>query len=166
MELYLFKNDLTKDFRKDDKLCMWRRDGASLLQKYMVVSEESQGKDIHFKASSVYSCWEEKRKNDFFQIKVQIMGDKKEGKVKVVNIEEFEKFSTEDRPKVDITPKGAEGGADGDDDDEEEDMGEEEAYDEDEEEEWTFNWILSLYFLFFFNTTINQHSFCHYVGLL
>lgn len=100
MELYLFKNDLTKEFRTDEKLCMWRRDGASLLQKYMVVSDESQSGDIIFKASSVYSCWEEKRKNDFFQIKVQLIGDKKEGKVKVVDIAEFEKYASEDRPKV------------------------------------------------------------------
>lgn len=102
MELYLFKNDLTKEFREDEKLCMWRRDGASLLQKYMVVSDESKSKqqDIIFKASSVYSCWEEKRKNDFFQIKVQIIGDKKEGKVKVVDVQEFIRYSQEDRPKV------------------------------------------------------------------
>lgn len=100
MELYLFKNDLTKDFRSDEKLCMWRRDGASLLQKYMVVTDESTSNDIIFKASSVYSCWEEKRKNDFFQIKVQLIGDKKEGKVKVVDIAEFEEFAKEDRPKV------------------------------------------------------------------
>lgn len=100
MELYLFKNDLTKDFRTDEKLCMWRRDGASLLQKYMVNSDESQNNDIIFKASSVYSCWEEKRKNDFFQIKVQLVGDKKEGKVKVVDIAEFERYAVEDRPKV------------------------------------------------------------------
>lgn len=100
MELYLFKNDLTKDFRTDEKLCMWRRDGASLLQKYMVITDESQNSDIIFKASSVYSCWEEKRKNDFFQIKVQLVGDKKEGKVKVVDIQEFDKYAVEDRPKV------------------------------------------------------------------
>lgn len=100
MELYLFKNDLTKDFRTDEKLCMWRRDGQSLLQKYLVVTGESQGTEIIFKASSVYSCWEEKRKNDFFQIKVQVVGEKKEGKVRVVEIEEFEKYSVEDRPKV------------------------------------------------------------------
>lgn len=66
----------------------------------MVVPEESQESDIVFKASSVYSCWEEKRKNDFFQIKVQLLGDKKEGKVKVVDIQEFERYSVEDRPKV------------------------------------------------------------------
>lgn len=100
MELYLFKNDLTKEFRTDEKLCMWRRDGASLLQKYMVVVHESATTDIIFKASSVYSCWEEKRKNDFFQIKVQMVGDKKEGKVQVSDVEEFVRYSQEDRPKV------------------------------------------------------------------
>lgn len=120
MELYLFKNDLTSDYRKDEKLCMWRRDGASLLQKYMVVTDESKNKDIIFKASSVYSCWEEKRKNDFFQIRVQIVGEKKDGKVKVLDISEFDKFAKEDRPKIDITPKGAEGGETYNDDEEDE----------------------------------------------
>lgn len=100
MQLYLFKNDLTKEFRSDEKLCMWRRDGASLLQKYMVITDESQDSDIIFKASSVYSCWEEKRKNDFFEIKVQLVGDKKEGKVKVLDVPEFERYAVEDRPKV------------------------------------------------------------------
>lgn len=100
MELYLFKNDLTSEFRFDEKLCMWRRDGASLLQKYMIVTQESASADIIFKASSVYSCWEEKRKNDFFQIKVQMVGDKKDGKVKVMDVAEFERYSKEDRPKV------------------------------------------------------------------
>lgn len=100
MDLNLFKNDLAKNFRSDEKLCMWRRDGASLLQKYMVVADESTNKDIVFKTSSVYSCWEEKRKNDFFQIKVKIIGDKKKGKVKVVDIGGFEQLAKEDRPKV------------------------------------------------------------------
>lgn len=108
MELYLFKNDLTKAFREDPKLCLWRRDGASLLQKYLVVKNESETRDVYFNASSVYSCWEEKRKHDFFQIKVQLIGEKKDGKVQVVNIDELEQYAAEDRPPVDLTPKGAE----------------------------------------------------------
>lgn len=106
MELYLFKNDLTKDFRNDAKLCMWRRDGASLLQKYLVVKTDDGSRDVFFNASSVYSCWEEKRKNDFFQIKVTLVGEKKDGRVKVIDIDELEKFAAEDRPKIDLTPKG------------------------------------------------------------
>jgi len=126
MELYLFKNDLTKDFRTDAKLCMWRRDGASLLQKYILVKPEPDSRDLIFSASSVYSCWEEKRKNDFFQIKVTLVGDKKDGKVKVVDIDELEKFALEDRPQIDLTPKGAERGAnEAEDDGNEEDDGEE-----------------------------------------
>lgn len=59
MELLLFKNDLTKDFIKDEKLCMWRRD-SSLLQKYIFVVDESKNKTLIFKGSSVYSIWEKK----------------------------------------------------------------------------------------------------------
>lgn len=136
MELYLFKNDLTKEYCSDDKLCMWRRDGASLLQKYLVVREESNGRDLVFKASSVYSCWEEKRKNDFFQIKVTLIGDRKEGKVRIVDAAELEKFALEDRPKVDVTPKGADSTAENnqnDDDDEGEEDEEEDGFDDEEE---------------------------------
>jgi len=136
LELYLFKNDLTKDYRTDSKLCMWRRDGASLLQKYIVVKPDPDDKELIFNASSVYSCWEEKRKNDFFQIKVKILGDKKDGKVKVVNLPELEQFATEDRPKVDTTPQAAdEDNAGADDDEGECDEDDEEGEDGFEEEE-------------------------------
>lgn len=54
-ELYLFKNDLVKDFREDPKLCMWRRDGSSLLQKYIKVKNEENQVDVFFTASSVVS---------------------------------------------------------------------------------------------------------------
>lgn len=137
MELYLFKNDLTKEYRSDEKLCMWRRDGASLLQKYLVVREDSDGANLVFKALSVYSCWEEKRKNDFFQIKVTLVGDKKDGKVRVIDGAELEKYAQEDRPKVDLTPKGAdastENAGDDDDDGEEDDEEGEDGFDDEEE---------------------------------
>lgn len=130
-QLYLFKNDLTKDFRNDPKLCMWRRDGASLLQKYLVVvrAEGDETKEVFFNASSVYSCWEEKRKNDFFQIKVTLVGEKKDGRVKVIDVDELERFANEDRPQIDLTPKGAEqdGNNQGEDDEDEDGLeGEEE----------------------------------------
>ncbi|KAJ6636325.1 hypothetical protein Bhyg_14913 [Pseudolycoriella hygida] len=123
-DLYIFKNDLSKDFKSDPKLCMWRRDGSSLLQKYLKSTEDDNGKDIFFKASSVYSCWEEKRKHDFFEIKVQCVGDKKDGLVKVLDVEELTKFALEDRPQIDtgINEEEAEEGGDN----EEEDEGEEE----------------------------------------
>ncbi|XP_031625356.1 cilia- and flagella-associated protein 251-like [Contarinia nasturtii] len=136
-ELNLFKNDLTDDFRNDDKMCMWRRDGSSLLQKYMMLVEESEGPEIIFKASSVYSCWEEKRKNDFVQVRVTTVGDKKDGKVKVIDIAEFEKMAAGNLEKVDTTPKGAEGGENyeegsecEEDEEDEEDEDDEENYEE------------------------------------
>lgn len=78
-----------------------------------------------------YSCWEEKRKNDFFQIKVQCVGDKKDGIVKVIDVEELAKFAAEDRPKIDTKPQNADATAENDDEGDEE----EEEDDEDVEEE-------------------------------
>ena len=98
--MYLFKNDLTKQFRRNKELSIWRRHGRGLLQKYLIVTDESQDIDIIFKEMLSYSCWEEKRTRDFIEIKVQLIGDKKEGKVKVVDVPEFERYAVEDRPKV------------------------------------------------------------------
>lgn len=135
---------------------MWRRDGSSLLQKYLKATEDDNDKDILFKASSVvsfpfafrrsndctisirkllnkipvlclrlqYSCWEEKRKHDFFEIKVQCVGDKKDGVVKVLDVEELTKFALEDRPMIDTGINEEEGG-EGDENEEDEDEGDE-----------------------------------------
>jgi len=119
-DLYIFKNDLSKDFKNDPKLCMWRRDGSSLLQKYLKAQDDENDKDILFKASSVYSCWEEKRKHDFFEIKVQCVGDKKDGVVKVLDVEELTKFALEDRPLID-TGINEEDGGEGEENEEEDD---------------------------------------------
>lgn len=95
---------------------------------------------INFSSSSFqqYSCWEEKRKNDFFQIVVQTVGDKKDGKVKVVDVEALAGYAAEDRPEGDTKPQIStapptgnnmdeeDGGEDEEDEDEEEDDGEEE----------------------------------------
>lgn len=144
MELYLFKNDLTKDYRTDEKLCLWRRDGASLLQKYLVELEDGDADgSLIFKQSSVYSCWEEKRKSDFFTIKVKVVGDKRDGKVRVVDIDELHGFATDEtRQPVDTTPNGADPNIESilstDDEDDEEGEGEgdgDEDEDEDEDEE-------------------------------
>lgn len=128
-DLYIFKNDLSKDFKNDPKLCMWRRDGSSLLQKYLKAQDEENDKDILFKASSVYSCWEEKRKHDFFEVKVQCVGDKKDGVVKVLDVDELEKFASEDRPLIDTginEDDGGEGEENEEDDDEQEEPEDEE----------------------------------------
>lgn len=66
----------------------------------MIITDESQDSDIIFKASSVYSCWAEKRTSEFFEIKVQLIDDEEEGEVKVVDAQEFERYVVENRPKV------------------------------------------------------------------
>lgn len=124
-DLYIFKNDLSKDFKNDPKLCMWRRDGSSLLQKYLKAQDDDNDKDMLFKASSVYSCWEEKRKHDFFEIKVQCVGEKKDGVVKVLNIEELTKFALEDRPLIDTGINEDAGDGEGEENEEDEDDQEE-----------------------------------------
>lgn len=37
-----------------------------------------------------YSCWEDKRKDEYVEVRVQVFGDKKVGKVKVLNLDEVE----------------------------------------------------------------------------
>lgn len=71
-----------------------------------------------------YSCWEEKRKHDFFEIKVQCVGDKKDGVVKVLDVEELTKFALEDRPLID-TGINDEDGAEGEENEEEDEEPEE-----------------------------------------
>lgn len=54
---------MAKDFRNDPKLCMWRRDGSSLLQKYLMTKDEDNKEDVFFTASSVVSRKEKKNLN-------------------------------------------------------------------------------------------------------
>lgn len=94
------KNDLSENFRKNELLCMWRRGDKNMLQKFLIVPNESQNEDIIFKATSVYLCWDQMRNDDFYLIRVRCFGDKMDGKVKVIDKHEIERYAMENRPKV------------------------------------------------------------------
>lgn len=79
---------------------------------------------------SQYSCWEEKRKHDFFEIKVQCVGDKKDGVVKVLDVDELTKFALEDRPLIDTGINEEDGGDGEGEENEDEDEDQEEPEDE------------------------------------
>lgn len=53
-QLYLYKKDLDKDYRTNSNLCLWRRDGSSLLQKYIRLKTINTEEFI-FTSSSVVS---------------------------------------------------------------------------------------------------------------
>lgn len=42
-----------------------------------------------------YSCWEDRKKNDYIQIKVQYHGDARDGKIKVIDRQELENIAQE-----------------------------------------------------------------------
>lgn len=85
-ELYLFKNIVTKNFRTDEHLCMWRREGAKMLQKFCVIKPDPDENELMFRATRIYSCWPRWGKYDFFKIKVAFVGDEKHGRVKIVDL--------------------------------------------------------------------------------
>lgn len=68
--MYAYKGDLKNGLRSNANICLWRRDGQSLLQKYLR-DKDSKGTTIHFNSSMVYSCWEDRRKDEFLEVKVK-----------------------------------------------------------------------------------------------
>jgi len=68
--LYAYKGDLKNGLRANTNICLWRRDGQSLLQKYLR-DKESKGTSVFFNSSMVYSCWEDRRKGEFLEVKVK-----------------------------------------------------------------------------------------------
>lgn len=100
IDLFLMKNDLSEDFRNNEHLCMWRRDDTNLLQKYVIVPVECQNDEIIMKATSVFSCWQQMRNDDFYLIKAQCFGDEMDSKVKVIDIHSIERYASENGPKV------------------------------------------------------------------
>lgn len=89
-DLLVCKSELKDGIKDNKELCLWRRDGTSLLQKFIRDKDED---DIIFTSSSVYSCWEENKKLNYVEVKVQCHGDIQAGKVKILNADELETIS-------------------------------------------------------------------------
>lgn len=92
--MYAYKGDLKNGLRANAGICLWRRDGQSLLQKYLR-DKDSKGSTIHFNSSMVYSCWEDRRKDEFLEVKVKCVANAgkdatRDSKVELLDINNIE----------------------------------------------------------------------------
>ncbi|XP_055851725.1 uncharacterized protein LOC129915993 [Episyrphus balteatus] len=69
-QLFLYRKDLKEDYVTNSHLCLWRKDGTNLLQKYIRV-KTGVPDEFMFTSSSVYSTWDEKRRRDFVTFAVK-----------------------------------------------------------------------------------------------
>ena len=92
--MYAYKGDLKNGLRANTNICLWRRDGQSLLQKYLR-DKDSKGNSIFFNSSLVYSCWEDRRKDEFLEVKVKCAANAgkdatRDSKVELLDIAQIE----------------------------------------------------------------------------
>ncbi|XP_055686614.1 nucleolin isoform X2 [Lutzomyia longipalpis] len=130
--LYVKKMDLKNGLNEQQKLFMWKRDGSSLLQRFKQ-NETDDKNDYIFTPTTVYSCWEDRRREEYFEVKTKSTsgGD---GLVTIVDKEEFAKFieqsKTYEKPESeDENEEEGEGGENSEDEEEgeEDDSNEEES---------------------------------------
>lgn len=94
LSLYIFRGDLVHGIKANENLCLWRRDGSSLLQKYL---RDKNSTEVQWSPSMVYSCWEDRRKDEYLEVKVLCKGDLKNSNVTIVNLDELEQQCIIDR---------------------------------------------------------------------
>jgi hypothetical protein len=88
---------------------LWRRDGQSLLQKYLR-DKDSKSHAIHFNSSMVYSCWEDRRKEEFLEVKVKCIAGagkdaSRDSKVELLDIDGIEQSCIDGRfHELDLEP--------------------------------------------------------------
>lgn len=89
LNLYIFKGDLKEGIVNNPQVCLWRRDGSSLLQKYL--RDKTVNADLpQYNSSMVYSCWEDKRANEYIEVKVRCIEQSKQVRVELTNVDELE----------------------------------------------------------------------------
>lgn len=107
--LYAYKGDLKNGLRANTNICLWRRDGQSLLQKYLR-DKDSSDNSIYFNSSMVYSCWEDRRKDEFLEVKVRCIANagkdaSRDSKVELLDIDGIESACIEGRfHELDLEP--------------------------------------------------------------
>ncbi|XP_058456035.1 nucleolin-like [Malaya genurostris] len=89
LTLYIFKGDMKDGIYNNHELCLWRRDGSSLLQKFLRDKSIATGTP-QYNSSMVYSCWEDKRADEYLEIKVKCLEQAKQVRVELVDAEELE----------------------------------------------------------------------------
>lgn len=92
LNLHIFKGDLKDGIVNNPQVCLWRRDGSSLLQKYL--RDKTVDTELpQFNSSMVYSCWEDKRANEYIEVKVRCIEQSKQVRVELTNVDELEEQS-------------------------------------------------------------------------
>jgi hypothetical protein len=94
LSLYIFRGDLVNGIKNNENLCLWRRDGSSLLQKYL---RDKNQADCQWSPSMVYSCWEDRRKDEYLEVKVLCKGDLKNSNVTIVDLDNLEEQCISER---------------------------------------------------------------------
>ncbi|XP_034668419.1 glutamic acid-rich protein [Drosophila subobscura] len=96
VDLLMKKADLLdKDWMKNTRLCLWRKDvQASLLQKFLRVKSEPGEEQLLFTSSSVYSSWDEQQIGDYLEVKANCL-DPNNRRFKLHDLESIMKVSQE-----------------------------------------------------------------------
>ncbi|KFB49617.1 AGAP007955-PA-like protein [Anopheles sinensis] len=98
LKLYAYRGDLEEGIRDNLKVCLWRRDGSSLLQKYFR-DKSADASSPQFISSMVYSCWEDKRSDEYMEVKVRCIEQSKQLRVQIYDADTIEKKAKEEYEK-------------------------------------------------------------------
>ncbi|XP_035916244.1 nucleolin [Anopheles stephensi] len=148
LKLFASRADLEEGIRDNLKVCLWRRDGSSLLQKYFR-DKSIDASTPQFISSMVYSCWEDKRADEYMEVKVRCIEQSKQLRVQIIDVdatenrakEEYQKYIEKYGKTIDsaVNQSHNDGDGDGDEagegDEQEEEEYDGEEHDEEEEEE-------------------------------
>uniref|UniRef100_A0A182W7J1 Uncharacterized protein n=1 Tax=Anopheles minimus TaxID=112268 RepID=A0A182W7J1_9DIPT len=98
LKLFASRADLEEGIRDNLKVCLWRRDGSSLLQKYFR-DKSVDASTPQFTSSMVYSCWEDKRADEYMEVKVRCIEQSKQLRVQIIDVEATESRAKEEYQK-------------------------------------------------------------------
>uniref|UniRef100_A0A182NTI5 Uncharacterized protein n=1 Tax=Anopheles dirus TaxID=7168 RepID=A0A182NTI5_9DIPT len=98
LKLFASRADLEEGIRDNLKVCLWRRDGSSLLQKYFR-DKSVDASTPQFTSSMVYSCWEDKRADEYMEVKVRCIEQSKQLRVQIIDVEATECRAKEEYQK-------------------------------------------------------------------
>uniref|UniRef100_A0A182MPS1 Uncharacterized protein n=1 Tax=Anopheles culicifacies TaxID=139723 RepID=A0A182MPS1_9DIPT len=98
LKLFASRADLEEGIRDNLKVCLWRRDGSSLLQKYFR-DKSVDASTPQFTSSMVYSCWEDKRADEYMEVKVRCIEQSKQLRVQIIDVDATESRAKEEYQK-------------------------------------------------------------------
>uniref|UniRef100_A0A182T2V7 Uncharacterized protein n=1 Tax=Anopheles maculatus TaxID=74869 RepID=A0A182T2V7_9DIPT len=140
LKLFASRADLEEGIRDNLKVCLWRRDGSSLLQKYFR-DKSVDASTPQFTSSMVYSCWEDKRADEYMEVKVRCIEQSKQLRVQIIDVDATENRAKEEYQKYiekygkSMDSSGAKKSHQNGDDEQDDEEYEEEEHDDEEEQE-------------------------------